>query len=69
MFLEMQAQEAAGRGMHLLGRAHNYENLGFCLPACIRCQEERLAEEMSTCKHGLPRFLSASSSFLSLPSN
>jgi len=29
----MQAQEAVGRGMHLLGRAHDNENLGFCLPA------------------------------------
>lgn len=33
IFLDMQAQEAVGRGMHLLGRAHDYENLGFCLPA------------------------------------
>jgi hypothetical protein len=33
MFLKMQAQEAVGRGMHLLGCAHDYENLGFCLPA------------------------------------
>jgi len=52
-----------------LGRAHDCENLGFCLPAQveIRWQNGRQADKMRTRTHCLPTFLAAPSNFLSLP--
>jgi len=55
-----------------MGGAHDCENLGFCLPAClpacslleIRWQKGRQADQM--CTYCLPTLLGAPSNFLSL---
>ncbi len=54
-----------------MGRAHDCEDAGFCLPAPSNLLAEfcwRQPDKMCTCTYSLATFLAAPSNFLSLPS-
>jgi hypothetical protein len=54
-----------------MGRAHDSEDAGFCLPAPSNLLAEfcwRQPDKMCTCTYSLATFLAAPSNFLSLPS-